>query len=195
MKRTDYGPRAAGDQSAPAAQGRIGAEILLDGGQDLHRLGHPPAAELAARSPLGPDLENAAGFEGGDIGLGRGMGPHQGVHRGRDQHRLVGRQQGRGGKIVGQPMGQLGQEVGAGGGHHDQIGFPRQADMAHLALVGEGEELLIDLALAEGRHRQRGHELRPALGQDGAHRNAPLAQPSDQLQALIGGDAAGDHEQ
>src|SRR5262249_10646689 len=70
-----------------------------------------------------------------------------------------------------------------------------EPDMTHLALVGEREQVLIDLALAQCRDRERGHEHGPAAGQDRTQDDAALAQPADQLQALIGGDAAGYNQQ
>ena len=123
------------------------------------------------------------------------MAPHHGVHGGRHHDRLVGRKQGGGGKVVCQAMSHLGNEIGAGGRHHHQIGLARQPDMAHLAFISQREQILIDLVFAQGRHRERGDEFRSAPGQDCAHRGSALAQAADQLQALKGGDPTGDHQQ
>ena len=43
------------------------------------------------------------------------------------------------------PLRHLGHDVGGGGRHHQQVGLARQLDMAHLALVGEREQVAIDL--------------------------------------------------
>jgi hypothetical protein len=48
---------------------------------------------------------------------------------------------------------------------------------------------------AQARHRQRRDELLGRPGQDGAHANAAFGALPDQLQALVGGDAAADDEQ
>ena len=45
------------------------------------------------------------------------------------------------------------------------------------------------------RQRERRHEFRPAAGQRAADGRAPLAQPPDQVERLVGGDAAGDDEE
>ncbi len=67
--------------------------------------------------------------------------------------------------------------------------------MAHLGLVGEREELVVDLLLGEARDRQRGDELGPGAGQDGAKGKPALAPAPDQLERLVGGDAAADDQQ
>src|SRR6185437_740872 len=74
-------------------------------------------------------------------------------------------------------------------------GFARQPDMPHLALVGERPEIGINLVLAERGDRQRRHEFLRRLGQDAAHDGAALAQPPDELEALIGSDAARDDQE
>src|SRR5467141_3173624 len=66
--------------------------------------------------------------------------------------------------------------------------------MAHLALVGQGPEIGIDFVLAQRGDRQRRHEMMCRGGHDAAHRRTPLAQSTDQLEALIGGDPAGNDE-
>ncbi len=149
--------------------------------EDLHRLGHAAAADLAAGEIArgGADLVDAAGSKRRDIRLRCRVLPHHGVHGWGDQHGLVGGEQRGGSKIVGDAMGQLGDQIGARRRDDHEIGLPRQADMAHLAFIGEREEFLIDPVLAEGRNRQRRDELGPAFGQDRAHANATLAQAPD----------------
>ena len=100
----------------------------------------------------------------------------------------------RAGEVVGVAAGHLGQEVGGGGRHHDQVGLAREADVADLALVVEVEQVGEDALVAQRRHRQRRHELLRRPGHDRAHADAPLAQPPDQLQALVGGNAAADDQ-
>jgi hypothetical protein len=123
------------------------------------------------------------------------MFPHPDIHGRGDQYRLVGRQQRRGREIARQPGRHLRQDIGRCRGDHHQIDLTRQADMAHLRLVGQRPQFGIDLVFRQGRHRQRRDELRPALGQDTAHRRAALAQAADQFQAFIGRDPAGNDQQ
>ena len=92
-------------------------------------------------------------------------------------------------------MRHLGHEVGAGRRHHDEVGLARQADMAHLGFVGQGEQLLIHLLAADRGEGEGRDEFRPAAGQDHAERQAAVAPAPDQLQRLVGGDAAGNDEE
>ena len=77
-----------------------------------------------------------------------------------------------GGEIVGMAAGHLGQQVGGGGRHHDQVGLARQADVADLALVVEVEQLGEHALVAERAHRQRRDELLRRPGHDRAHADA-----------------------
>jgi hypothetical protein len=70
------------------------------------------------------------------------------VHR-RRHHDGRGRgEQHRGRQLVGESVRHLGEDVGGGRRHHDEIGFLRQAEVAHLALLGERELVLINLLVA-----------------------------------------------
>ena len=89
----------------------------------------------------------------------------------------------------------LGEQVGSGRRHHDQIGLARQADVADLALVVEIEQLGEDAIVAERADRERRDELLRRPGHHHAHGDAALAQPPDQVEALVGGDAAADDQQ
>jgi len=66
--------------------------------------------------------------------------------------------------------------------------------VAHLGLVGQGEEVGVDLVLAEGGEGQGRDELRPGLGQDRAHGDPLPAQQADKLQTLVGRNSAA-HDQ
>ena len=152
-------------------------------------------AALGHLADVGPDEMDAVGLAAAPT-LRRvaGMQPHARVHGGRDQHRLVGGHQHAGGEVVGVAAGHLGDQVGGGGRHHDQVGLARQADVADLALVVEVEQLGEDAIVAERADRQRRDELLRRLGHDRTHGDAALAQAADQLEALVGGDAAADDE-
>ena len=74
------------------------------------------------------------------------------------------------------------------------VGLARQADVADLALVVEIEQLGEHAVAGERADRQRRDELLRRPGHDRAHGDPALAQAADQLQALVGGDAAADDE-
>ena len=155
-----------------------------------------PASPRSAISPtLGPTKGMPSACELGDVAAGGRVLPHARVHGRRDQHRLVGRHQHGGWQIVGMTAGHLGEQVGGGRRDHDQVGFARQADVADLALVVEVEQLGEHALVAERADRQRRDELLRRPGHDRAHGNAALAQPADQVEALVGGDAAADDQQ
>ncbi len=123
------------------------------------------------------------------------MLPHADIHRGRDEHLLVGREQHGGGEIAGETMRHLGEEVGGRRRHDDQIGFARKADMPDLGLVLQVEQIGEGFFLGEHRERKRRDEFGAGACQDRAHRRAPLLQAAHELEALIGGDAAADDQQ
>ena len=160
--------------SGPAPCGAASSLRICRG--DAFRLGQAARTELAARhrADVGRHHDDAVGFELGDVAAHGGVLPHAHIHGGNHQHRLVGGEQGGGGKVVGKAVGGLGHEVGGGGADDDKIGRARQLDMPHLGLVGEIEEFLENLLAGEGGHRQRRHELGARLGEDRARADAVL---------------------
>jgi hypothetical protein len=79
--------------------------------------------------------------------------PHPHIHRRRDQHGLVGGQQQRRSQIVGMAGGHLRHQIGGGGRDDHQIGGAAEFDVTHLGLVGQIEQIAIDLAPGQGRDR------------------------------------------
>ena len=108
----------------------------------------------------GPHDQHAIGLEPRQIALRRRVVPHPDIHRRRDQHRLVGCQKQRGGEVIGLAGRHLRHEIGGRRRDDHEVGRARQLDMPHLGLVGQAEEIVMNLAAATGRHRQRRHELR-----------------------------------
>ena len=188
--------RARRHQRAAARERVAGGEERLDRGDDLERLGDPSHAALAIgeRAVIRPDLQDAARPQQRQVRLRRPVMPHHDVHRRRDEDLLVGGEQRRGGEVVRHPCRHAGEQIGGGGRDDDQIGLARQADMPHLALVGERPQIAIGLVLAEGGDRERRDELLRRRGQDAAHRRPALAQPADEVKALIGRDATGNDQ-
>src|SRR5262249_50582107 len=80
------------------------------------------------------------------------------------------------------PRRHAGDQIGARRGGDDEIGLAREADMPHLALVGQRPEIVVDLVLAQRGDRQRRHEMLRRRGHDATHRGTALAQPADQLE-------------
>jgi hypothetical protein len=180
----------------PSLTGRL--ELRLDRRQDLHRLGHAAGAEFAAlghRAGVRPDEADAVGEELRHVAPGRGMAPHARVHRRSGEHRLVGGQQHVGGEVVAEPVRHLGQEIGGRRRHHHEVRLPRQPDVADLVLARQIEQLRIDPIFAERPDRERRHELLRRRRHHHPHPRAAFAQPADQLEALVGGDAAADDQE
>ena len=189
--------RSAGDQRVASGERPRRREQRLDRGEDRRRFGEPARAEFVAghRALVRTHDVNAARGQQGHVRHGRRMLPHPHVHRGRHQHRLVGGQQQRRGKIAREARGHLRQDVRRGRRHHDEVGAARELDVPHLALVGQREQVGVDLAFAQRLQRQRRDELRARLGQHTGDAAASGAQQTDQFERLEGGDATRDDQQ
>jgi hypothetical protein len=120
--------------------------------------------------------------------------PTSHVHRGRDQHALVGRHQQRRGQIIVPAVGHLRHQVGGGRRHDHQIGGAAQLDMAHLRLVGQVEEIAIDLLPASADTDSGVTNSSPARVSTGHVTSAPAPQPPDQVERLEGRDPAADDQ-
>ncbi len=128
----------AGKRPRPRTEQRHG------GIRDLDRLRHAAEASLAAFrhfAGIRSDREDAVGAQLRDIALGCRMLPHARVHGGRDQHRLVGREQHGRGEIVGEPVGHFGNQVGGRRCHHDQISVAREPDMTDVEFAHHIEQI------------------------------------------------------
>ncbi len=67
--------------------------------------------------------------------------------------------------------------------------------MADLALVIEIEEIGEHAIVGQRADGERRHEFLCRPRQHGAHGDLPLGQPADEIEALVGGNAAADDEQ
>ncbi len=180
---------------------RIGPQRQGKQPLDLHRyglgLGQPPLAIFAARHfavvrfhdvhAIGPQLRQ--------IALRRLMVPHAHIHGGDSQHRLVGSQQQRRRQVVRNAGRHLRQDIGGGRRDHHQVGLTAELDMPDLALGLQVEQVVIHLILGQHAQRQRRHELFGALGKHRPHSDTALAQGTDKLQRLVGGDPAGNDKE
>ena len=86
------------------------------------------------------------------------------------------------------------EEIGRRRCDNDQVRFPRKADVADLALVVEVEEVGEHAIVGQRADRKRRHEILGRSRQHGAHRDIALAEPPDEVEALVGGNAAADNE-
>ncbi len=198
---------AAGHQHVPpgertaAAQGRHGmarSQDLLRCRDDLRHLRETPRAclvTLGHLAAIGPDEADAIGLELGDVAARRRIEPHARVHGGRRQHGLVGCEENRGGEVVGMPASHLGQKVGGRRRDDDEVGLARQADVADLVLVVEIEQIGEGLFVGQRRDRKRRDELSGRAGHHDTYDSTLVPQPPDEVEALVGGDAAADDEQ
>ena len=189
--------RTRGDQRAPAGERPVAPQHRVDGGDDLDRLRHAAGAVFVAGhgAVVGTHEDDTAFLQRFDVGHGRGVGPHAHVHRRRREHRLVGGEQHGGGEIVGQAARHARQQIGGRRRHDQQVGIARELDVAHLALVGQGEHVAVDTVFREGLQREGRDELRAGFRQHAAHRGAAPAQEADQFSRLEGGNAARDDQQ
>ena len=91
--------------------------------------------------------------------------------------------------------GHLGQEVGGRRRNNQHIGLARQADVADLALVVEVEQVNEHALIGQRADGERRHEAGCSRGHDHADMVAALAQAADEVEALVGGDAAADNQE
>jgi hypothetical protein len=188
---------ACGDQNCLSRE-RPGAaaQNRFRRGGDLQRLRHPADTGFIGFGHLAgirADEGDAVARQLRDIAFGRGVGPHQRIHRGRDQHRTVGGKQDRGGKIVGVALRHLRHQVGGGGRDDDQIGVAGEADMPGIELALGIEQVGVAALVCE-RSRSAGDELLRGAGHDAADMDAAILQAADQVERLIGRDAAADDQ-
>src|SRR5690606_39607051 len=76
-----------------------------------------------------------------------------------------------------------------------QVGLARQADMADIVLVLTVEQVGEDVGGGQRAYGERGDEFLRRLRHHAADHGPALAQAADQVEALVGRDAAADDEQ
>ena len=129
MGRTRGNQHALAGEAAPCrARSMRSAAAAISSGSAIRPM---PASPASAISPaLGPITRTPSARKLRDIALASLWPPHPRVHRRRQQDRPVGREQDRGGEIVGMAVRHLRHQVGGRRRHHDQIGVARETDMA-----------------------------------------------------------------
>ncbi len=193
--RIDRLTGAAGrDHNSPSGQ-----VLRHDEGQrarcDRRRLRQPtrPGVRTGEAPDVGLQDVHSSPTQGGDVGAGRWVLPHLGVHRGHQQDRAARDQQGRGQQVVGAPRGSAGQQIGGRRRHHHQVGGLAEPDV-----LDRG-----DVVEHPGGHRVTGQRLPGGTpdelqGRPGGHHPhvVPcLGEQPQQAGRLVGGDAPADTEQ
>ncbi|MBW3550458.1 MAG: thiamine-phosphate kinase, partial [Proteobacteria bacterium] len=158
----------------------VTAHGLVEPGRALRRDGARPGDDVWVSGTLG---DAAAALGGGGVALEALLGAA--LDDGRDV----------GGEVGGLARCHARHQVGGGRRHDDQVGGARQLDMAHLGLIGEAVKVGEHAGPAQARHRQGRDELFRRARHDAAHADAFLPGAPDQLQTLVGRDAAADDEQ
>ncbi len=170
---------------------------MLGRGSNLGGLRHSSDARFAGFRHLagvGADRDNTVAPELHDVAAGRGIVPHQRIHRRRQQNRSVGGEQDRAGKIVRVAVRHLRHQVGGRGRHHDQVAVARKANVPRIELTLGIEQVRVDALMRQRACRERGDELLRGFGQHAANLDMPLFQAADQVQRLVGGNAAADDQ-
>ena len=164
---------------------------------DIFQRGHAAAALVSAGQVAATHLDKhvAAFTQPGHVGLRGGVVPHAVVHRRGDNQRFSHGQGGTGQQVVGDAMGQLGQDVGRAGGHHHQVGPVGQGNVFGMPVKVLGKHVDTYLVPGQCLKGQRGDELRASPRHDHAHLAAFLLEQADELGGFEGRDGTGDPEQ
>ncbi len=165
------------------------------GGGDLRDLGQPPWTGIGAGEPaIGRvEHERSARAQRGDVGLGRRVQPHLGVHRRGEQHRAGHREQGGGEQVVGLSGGSAGEQVRRRRCHDREVDPAAEVDV--LGLGRAGEDVGVDLVPGEGLPGGATDELQRGRGGHDVHVVPRLGEQTEEGRRLVGGDASSDSEQ
>ena len=98
-------------------------------------------------------------------------------------------------RSLARPCGELGDQVGGGGRDDDEVGGAGELDVAHLGLVGEVEERLVDRLAGQGGDGERGDELGAAARSGPATPRRRPSAAAGSARGLVGGDAAADDQE
>jgi hypothetical protein len=197
LERCEVGGDLARARAPEAQLARVEAERVGDLEPDHFGLGQAAGAELAAGhlAFVGLHHPHPGLAQPLDVARRRGVLPHPHVHRRHREHGLVGGEDQRGGEIVGDPRGHLGEEVGGRRADHHEVGLAAELDVADLGFAVGIPQRGVDRVAAERGEAHRGDELRAPVGQHAGHLAAALADQAHELAGLVGGDAAAHDQQ
>ena len=86
-------------------------------------------------------------------------------------------------------------EVGGRRRDDDEVGVAGEANMADVELALRVEQVGVGALAAERAGRERRDEVLRRAGENAAHPRAAVLQPPDEVERLVGGDAAADDEE
>ncbi len=196
--RIDAFPRRSSrDHDLEPRQRAVRRTLWRERVENLRGLEHSAGAGFAAGLVAlgGPEHRHAARAQQGHVGLGSCIGPHQPVHRRRHAERRIGREAQRRQQVIGEPVREPRQEVGAGRRDQHLVGPARKLDVAHGRFGGVVPQVGADRPARQGLERERRDELARAGGHHDQDLRAAVAQSAHQLGALVRGDAARDAQQ
>ena len=167
----------------------------LDRSEDVLRLGEPAEPFVAGgeRPDDGTDEHGTSLGERRGVRGRRGMLPHAGMHRGGQDQRTGRLEQRRREQVVGDPRGELRDDVGRGGSDDGDVDVVRQMDVHDLA--GVVPERRLDRIAGERRERVGADEPLGRVRQDHADVGAGVDQEPSEQPRLVCGDAPRDAEQ
>ena len=155
-----------------------------------------PASPRSAISPeLGPTTRTPSAVSLRQIARRCFGRPHARIHRRRDQDRLVGCQQNRGRQIVGVTAGHFGEEVRGCRRNDNEIGVASKPDVPDVEFALRIEQIGKSALSGERADGKRRHKMPCGRREDAAQSRSALLQAPDQIERLIGGDAAADDEE
>jgi hypothetical protein len=185
---------AGGDEDAHAGEIAPASEHGGRHGDDARGFGQPARAQVTAREPPGLRVDDvdAAPPQRREILLDRGVLPHLGVHRGRDQHRRARREERRGQQVVGDAGGVLAEQLRRRGRDDDQVGRLTEARVRDG--LGRVEQRGAGRLRRERGERQLADEAERVAGEHRGDVGARVDQAPADLDRLVGGDPAADAE-
>jgi hypothetical protein len=156
-----------------------------------------PYSPLGHLAVIGPDEGDAVGGKRGAVAArGRVLSHMRGFMAGATSTALVGGQQRRGGEVVGEAVRHLRHQVGGGRRHDDQVGLARQLGYGRHRARPERSNRSVKTRSAESAPTDSGvTNCSAARRHDAAHAERRARAAADQVEALVGRDAAADDEQ
>ena len=163
-------------------------------GDDFIRFEHATKARLAAGlvAACWSEDRDSVAAQGGNIAAGRRVFPHLAVHRRRHQQRAIAGEGQCAQQIIGEAIGELGDEISRCRRNQQRIGVARKVDVRHvigdacIPLVGENR-------LARKRlESDRRHEAAGCFGHRHLYAGTLFGEQANEFCRLIGSDATRD---
>ena len=151
----------------------------------------PTAWQAAVRGDNGKTVL----LQGSKIVLGDGVFQHRRVHGRGHQFFAAGRQNHRGEHVIGNAVGQLGDNIGGGRRHQNQVRSGGQGDVGNVILKVPGKGVHHTPVVGQGLKGQGGNKLSGVLGHHHMDLRPRFPQGAGHVGHFIGGNAAGHTQQ